>query len=235
VTGRFGGIPNVRSGTLTLEGPSNRLGFRAGGRRSYDARGRSRDGGAGPAEYSGVGQVADWVLLLTDEAGAVTAHYMDITATVTSLPKYGTLRVDARSLGPGTARDAAAAAAGAPSGGLDWRDGGGRDAALYDAGYRAESDRRLKGYPVRILQNSRSAVKSDSFLTILGPSVLAYRGLDARRGIFQKFVPERSRSNRISKKKTVGIPRRPGTMRASASRSTSHARSASAAAWTRTP
>ena len=44
----------------------------------------------------------------------------------------------------------------------------------------------------RILQNSRSAVKSNSFPTILGPSVLAPRVLDNWRDIPQKFVPEYS-------------------------------------------
>jgi len=42
---------------------------------------------------------------------------------------------------------------------------------------RAESDRRFRGTP-RIHQNFRSAVESNSFPTILGPSVLAPRALD---------------------------------------------------------
>ena len=103
---------------------------------AWEHGGRNRDGSPGPAEASGPGQVADWVLLLTDEAGVVTAYYMDVTATVTSLPKYGTLSADARSLGSGNAWDAWSASA-ATATGFAWRDGSGRDAALYDAGYES--------------------------------------------------------------------------------------------------
>ena len=56
---------------------------------------QDRSGVPNDVEESGPGQLADWVLLLTDEAGVVTAHYMDITATVTHLPKYGHLYADA--------------------------------------------------------------------------------------------------------------------------------------------
>uniref|UniRef100_A0A7S3JQ65 P/Homo B domain-containing protein n=1 Tax=Aureoumbra lagunensis TaxID=44058 RepID=A0A7S3JQ65_9STRA len=59
----------------------------------------TRRGRPGPIEAHGQGQVADWVLLLTDEAGITQSYFMDLTATVTALPKYGQLFADASSLG----------------------------------------------------------------------------------------------------------------------------------------
>jgi len=81
-----------------------------------------------------------------------------------------------------------------------WRDEalvvfGGRSASglrndSWVLGY-VESHDSFWGTP-RVLQNSRSAVKSNSFPTILGPSVLAPRVLDDWRESCQKFVPEHS-------------------------------------------
>lgn len=92
-----------------------------------------RGGNPGATEKHGPGQLADWVLLLTDEAGVVTAHYMDIVATVTALPKYGTLAADARSLGSGNSHDEWGVGR-SDATKLDWRLGDGRHAQLMDAG-----------------------------------------------------------------------------------------------------
>ena len=92
-----------------------------------------RAGNPGATERHGPGQLADWVLLLTDEAGVVTAHYMDIVATVTSLPKYGTLAADARSLGSGNSYDEWGVGR-SDATALAWRQGDGRHAQFFDAG-----------------------------------------------------------------------------------------------------
>jgi hypothetical protein len=70
--------------------------------------------------------------LLTDEAGVVTTHYMDITATVTSLPKYGRLYADARSLGSGNAWDLISVGR-ARATERSWRSSDGRHAQLHSA------------------------------------------------------------------------------------------------------
>ena len=93
---------------------------------------QDRSGVPNDVEASGPGQLADWVLLLTDEAGVVTAHYMDISATITHLPKYGHLYADARSLGSGNAWDAISVGRSAATINT-WRTGDGRHAQLHTA------------------------------------------------------------------------------------------------------
>ena len=44
-------------------------------------------------ETHGRGVVGDWVLLLTDQSGYTVAHYMDVSATVETLPRYGEVHV----------------------------------------------------------------------------------------------------------------------------------------------
>jgi hypothetical protein len=45
-------------------------------------------------EWHGLGRLSDWVLLITDQSNLLHAYYMDITATVTTHPKYGDLYVE---------------------------------------------------------------------------------------------------------------------------------------------
>jgi hypothetical protein len=45
-------------------------------------------------EWNGLGRLSDWVLLITDQSNLLHAYYMDITATVTTHPKYGDLFVE---------------------------------------------------------------------------------------------------------------------------------------------
>lgn len=42
-------------------------------------------------ESHGVGKLSEWVLLITDQANFMHAYYMDLTATIVSMPKYGEL------------------------------------------------------------------------------------------------------------------------------------------------
>jgi len=46
------------------------------------------------SERNGFGKLSEWVLLVTDQSNFVSAYYMDLSATVVSLPKYGTLFVE---------------------------------------------------------------------------------------------------------------------------------------------
>ena len=56
------------------------------------------DPDVGVGESSGTaGTVSDWVLLITDWANVARVVYLDVTAQVLSLPKYGTLFPDAAS------------------------------------------------------------------------------------------------------------------------------------------
>ena len=65
------------------------------------------------------------------------------------------------------------------------------EGALGTASSCVESDQRFLGYPKNSSKFS-TAVKSNSFPTVLGPSVLAPRVLDDWREIPQIFVPKHS-------------------------------------------
>jgi hypothetical protein len=59
---------------------------------------------AGPAgtweQSHGRGALADWLLLITDYANNLRVYYMDITASVDVLPKYGYLHVEEKQQSP---------------------------------------------------------------------------------------------------------------------------------------
>ncbi|KAJ8612255.1 hypothetical protein CTAYLR_002899 [Chrysophaeum taylorii] len=82
--------------TLTITDAAA-LAWRGVGDKEYERKipHGARTGQPGPLEAHGMGSLSEWVLVMTDEAGITNAYRVDITATVSALPKYGSLYADA--------------------------------------------------------------------------------------------------------------------------------------------